>query len=630
MFGRDLSLSSVRLRRQTRAGVKNASPPMVRTLSLLVLSLFALACRTVPVPPGEGRAPEGPVKLSLLATTDIHGWVHTRQESLGGGHSVTFGGLPLLSEYLKVFRKENPGGVLLFDAGDLFQGTLISNLTEGAVVVDAMNALGYDAAAIGNHEFDYGPVGPLPTARTPDQDSFGALKARIAQAHFPLLSTNIYEKANARRPPWLPLDGTLILERKGVKVGVFGLTTPQTPMTTMPINVDTLKFSSLAHEALTAARQLRKRGADVVVALVHAGGHCDDWKDPHNLSSCDTSTGEIFEMLRGLPENTLDAVVAGHTHAVVGHYFNGVPVVENPGLGRYLTLLELWWDPVARRVLSDRTVMNPAVPVCGTVDESTGSCDVKVLKSRPQVNMVPASIHGVPVSPDPAIEALLKPALELVSAQQKKPLGASAPVALTRDYEGESPLGSFLSDSLRAAESADIALLNPGGLRADLRAGPLTYGDVYEVLPFDNSVATLTLSAPDVRKLLEAAFSSRKGVFQVSGIELLISRCPSRRRLKDVTLPGGKALDSKSSYRVVMPDFLARGGDGLGPFLATVDPSRIDFGASRGLSFRDTLVEFWAHQKPAFVAPKPGRVKFAPDDGDCAETTPPGPRPNSP
>lgn len=500
----------------------------------------------------------------------------------------------------------------------------LRKMADGAVrnqpaVIAAMNALGYDAAAIGNHEFDYGPVGPISVATKPDLDAFGALKARIAQAKFPLLSTNIYEADTGHRPSWLHGDGELMLTRQGVKIGVFGLTTPQTPTTTVPVNVSSLRFGSLAPEAMTAARHLREKGADVVIALVHGGGKCGRLDDPHDVSSCDVGSGEVFEMLKGLPTGTLDAVIAGHTHAAMAHFVDGTPVVETPGLGRWLSTIELVVDPVTHKPLTARTRISQPVPLCETVDEETQSCDARALKAKAEVRLVGATFHGKPVVPDAAAAKEVAPMLAQVTALQEERLGLSAAATLGRDYDGESPLGDFLADSLRTLERADVALLNPGGLRADLKAGELTYGAVYEVLPFDNAIATLQLSGEELTRLLGAAYGSKKGVFQVSGLEVRLSKCPAPDRLRAVMLEGGKALDPKRQYRVVMPDFLARGGDGLGPVLSTIEPNRVDLGDSRDLNLRDALVGYWKGKKVPVAAPKPGRLSFVGNVEGCAQ-----------
>jgi 5'-nucleotidase len=598
----------------------------LRLLLLLALLPGTPGCRTpqhhVTAPQAQKTTAESdgslaPIRLTLAATNDLHGWVHPHQARLEDGTQVFEGGLPTLAGYIAILREQNPDGVLLLDAGDLFQGTLASNLTEGEVVVEAYNHLGYTAVAIGNHEFDYGPVGPISVAHSPGLDPFGALKARLAQSRFPMLAANIYEAKSGSRPAWLPNDGSVMVKVKGVKVGIFGLVTPSTPYTTNPVNVSSLRFGSLVPETEAAARRLRAAGAEVVIGVAHAGGKCGSCEDPHDLESCDTETGEIFEMLLGVAPGTVDAVIAGHTHAELAHFVNGVPVVETRGLGRALAVVELFVDPVSRRVLTDKTVLGRNVTVCAHVDRHTGTCELPVLKKQGKAELVPATFRGRPVVVDRALEALLAPTLALVRDVQHQRLGLNVPASLWRDYDAESALGDFLADSLRELESADVVLLNPGGLRADLAAGELTYGDVYEVIPFDNTISTLTLTGEELKRVLHAAYGGRKGVFQQSGLQLKLAPCPGQGRLREVRLANGKPIDPQRKYRVAMPDFLARGGDGLGAALASVPPSQIDLGISRELNFRDALVAHWQQQGAPLVAPPAGRTTFVQAPTDC-------------
>ena len=569
--------------------------------------------RPLPVP----AAPR-PIRLTLIGTNDTHGWVSEQTETFPRG-SIRYGGLAVLGAYVEALRAENPGGVVLVDAGDLFQGTLTSNLSEGAAVIEGFNVLRYDAAAIGNHEFDYGPVGPVSAATQPSMDPFGALKARIAQAKFPLLSTNIYEAADGSRPGWLPGDGTVIIERHGLKVGIIGLTTPQTPTVTLPINVATLKFRPLGSEALAAATRLRERGADVVIATVHAGGRCTDVSHKDDLSTCDLDTSEVFEMVKSLPAGTLDAVVAGHTHAQIGQVLNGTPIIESFSFGRRMGVVELYVDPATRKVIPGMTQIDPAIELCETWDVERKTCDPKALKDRAdEVTPVPRRFHGTVIKPLEAVTDVLLPSEQATAELQKKPLGLDVPQPLGRVYEGESALGDFLADSLRAMTRADVALMNPGGLRADLKAGPLTYGGVYEVLPFDNAVATLELTGEELERVLTTAYAARKGVMQVSGVEVKLSHCLVPDRLRGFTLAGGKRPVPGKRYKVVLPDFLARGGDGFGPVLATIDPAHVDLAENRGTNLRDDLIAWWQSKKEALKAPRGGRVTFVDQESDCA------------
>jgi 5'-nucleotidase len=595
--------------------------------SRLLFALVALAaagCASAPRPaesssqtPSSQAAPAEPLRLTLVATNDFHGWMMPHRTSLPGGLEVREGGAAVFAGYLARLRADNPGGVLLLDAGDLFQGTLASNLTEGAAVIDVYNRLGYAAAALGNHEFDYGPVGPR-AVPGPGEDAFGALTERIRQARFPLLTVNVREAASGQRPAWLGNDGTLLVTLHGVKVGVVGLTTPSTARIANPAHVSTLRFDDMGPATLEAAKQLRARGAEVVVGLAHAGGKCADLSNPRDTSSCDRKDGEILGLVETLPPGTLDVVFAGHTHQPMGHFFGDVPVLSTSGLGRSFGVVELFVDPVSREVLLERTRIQAAVPVCAQVDATSGLCDARKLKEQAEVRLVPATFLGGPVVPDPEVEALVAPALARVEEEQRRPLGVTVTEALGRNYEGESALGNVLTDALREMEKADVALLNAGGLRANLKAGALTYGDIYEVLPFDNTVALVTVTGDELRRLLVAAYGTGTGVFQQSGLKVKLARCPGPERLRDVTLANGKPLEPARLYRVVMPDFLARGAAGLSTVLSQVPPERIDLGIGRELILRDALATWWKSRGAPISAPATGRISFVDEGAKCA------------
>src|SRR5207237_1098453 len=239
----------------------------MKRASLLLLS-FLFACTTVTTPP-PAAAPAEPVHLVIVGTTDLHGWF--------GGHQEGYGGLATLSSYVDALRASNPGRVVLVDSGDMFQGTLESNIFEGEPVVRGYNMLGYVAAAVGNHEFDYGPVGPDAVARTPAQDELGALKKNAANAKYALLSANMTEKATGRVPSWA--KPSMMITAGGVKVGIIGLSTPDTPNVTNPQNVVDLNFGDPVAATVAQATELRAHGADAIIVIAHMGGRCSDIKD---------------------------------------------------------------------------------------------------------------------------------------------------------------------------------------------------------------------------------------------------------------------------------------------------------------------------------------------------------------
>lgn len=600
--------------------------------SRLLLALGALAvsgCASAPRPaesPSTSsqslQAPAEPVRLTLVGTNDFHGWLMPHTTALPGGLQAEEGGAAVFAGYVARLRADNPGGVLLLDAGDLFQGTLASNLTEGASVIDVYNHLGYAAAALGNHEFDYGPAGAK-AIPGPGEDPFGALTARIHQARFPLLSVNMRDAATGKAPAWLGNDGTLLVTLQGVKVGIIGLTTPTTPRIANPALVPGLRFEDMVPTTLEAAQRLRAQGAEVVVAIAHAGGKCSDLSNPRDTSSCDRSDGEIYGLVESLPPGTLDVVFAGHTHQPMGHFFANVPVLSTSGQGRSFGVVELFVDPASHEVLPERTRLQAAIPVCARVEAKSGSCDARKLKELGAgAQLVRPTFRGGEVVADAEVAALVAPALAHVEEVQRRSLGVSATGVLGRDYEGESALGDVLTDALREMEKVDVSLLNSGGLRANLKAGALTYGDLYEVLPFDNTVAIVTLTGDELRRLLVAAYGTGNGVFQQSGLKVKLAKCAGPERLRDVTLADGKPLDARRLYKVVLPDFLARGAAGLEKVLAQVPAERIDLGLGRELTLRDALASWWQARGKPISAPATGRISFVDEGAPCAAKAP--------
>jgi 2',3'-cyclic-nucleotide 2'-phosphodiesterase (5'-nucleotidase family) len=351
-------------------------------LALCGLLVLAAACRPRP----EEPPPAGPITLTIVGTSDLHG--HLRA-------------LPLLATHLGALRRERAadgGGVVLVDAGDMFQGTLESNLVEGASVVDAYAALGYDAVAIGNHEFDFGPVGPRATAAVPvaggEDDPRGALQARIRQAPYPFLAANLRRKGKGEHPG-LGVPSTLI-DRAGIKVGIVGVTTEGTPHTTIAANVHDLEIAPLA--ATIAAEALRARGATVVVVAAHAGGRCTAFADPDDLASCEPDH-EIMAVARALPPGAVDVIVAGHTHQAMAHRVGGVAIVQSYALGAAFGRVDLVIDKTSGHVVSN--MVHPPRRLCAgqdaDPDDPPAVCDAR-------------DDAGEPLVPDAAIAAVIAPA----------------------------------------------------------------------------------------------------------------------------------------------------------------------------------------------------------------------------
>ena len=283
----------------------------------------ALALTALTVAVRAGR-PDGAVTLSIVGTTDQHGYVFPRE---GRGGLELFGGYV---KNLRAARQADAGAVVLVDSGDTYQGGIESNLSEGALVVDAYNALGYAAVAFGNHEFEFGAVDTWDD-RPPSPDLRGALKARARQARFPMLAANLHDVDPARPVAWDNVQPSVLIDAAGVKVGLIGVMTRDALSMTLAANIVGLSVSPLVPAIQREAERLRRQGAQVVVVASHAGGSCNAFATPEDLSSCD-DRAEIFEVARQLPRGLVDAIAAGHTHANVAHVVNGVAIGNSLGM----------------------------------------------------------------------------------------------------------------------------------------------------------------------------------------------------------------------------------------------------------------------------------------------------------
>jgi 5'-nucleotidase len=501
---------------------------MRRRAQWLFVLLLALSCRR-----GAAEVPPADITLSIVSTNDIHGRLSQ---------------LPLLGGYLRnlrAARAKDGGAVLLLDAGDIFQGTLESNSTEGASMIRGFRALRYDAAALGNHEFDFGPVGPHPIPWTDSEDPLGALKARVSEATFPVLCSNL-QRSDGTPLPIPKLRASVLLRVDGVAVGIVGGLTKDTLTATHAANTRGLRLLPLSAAVAREAQVLRKAGARVVIALVHAGDECRKFDDPDNLSSCDPK-GEAFELARALPAGAVDLIVAGHTHAGVAHRVNGIPIIEAFSNGRAFGRVDLRIPHAAAQRLTAR-IYAPQRLCEDALDQAPCTHEV---------------YEAAPVARDPAVLAAIQADVERAKAERDKPLGVSVTDLVARASAVESAGNNLVADLiLRGAPGADAAFSNAGAVRIPLPVGPLTYGTVFEMFPFDNAFATLHISAREFAGVIANNLGDDHGILSIAGVRA-DARCVQGELVVDMLDRSGQRIAPERVLTVVTSDFLTSQGDGI-------------------------------------------------------------------
>lgn len=434
--------------------------------------------------------------VRVLETTDFHGAILQTNRERRSQRPI--GGSVALAGAIERLRAENPEGTVLLDGGDMFQGTMISNLQYGRPVVEQMNALRYTAAAVGNHEFDW---------------TVDTLVNRVNEMRFSALGANMIERKSGKLPKWARSDTTVT--RRGVRVGILGLAYPGTPRVTMPAHVAHLKFLDDSTTAAGIAPRLRGAGALVVVGVGHI---------PAETDSNRKATGDLARLMR---VKGVDAWFGGHSHNVVDDELDGVPAMIAGAQGQWIAICDLVVDPVKKSILEKRHRMEQVFADAPGQDSAWAA---RVAKWNERVGPVAATVLG----------------------RSTVPLHRNRP---------ESTVGNFICDAMRAATGADIAMQNPGGIRAEMDSGAVTRGRIYAVMPFDNTIVTMTLTGAEVRLALEQALRNDR-VTQVSGIRFTYDPDkPDLQRIQRITLADGSAFDETRSYKVAANNFMASGGD---------------------------------------------------------------------
>ena len=443
--------------------------------------------------------PTGTRFLRIIATNDFHGALEPRPDANG----VRRGGAAYVAAAIERARKECAPRceTLLVDAGDLFQGTPASNLSYGRPVVEYYNRVGYAASALGNHEFDWGT---------------DTLRARMRQARFGIFGANV-RYTDGRDVKWIPND--TIVKRGATKIGIIGISTVTTPTTTRASNVVGLRFDDPAAIVDSIGTALRKRGADFIVVIAHAGANCG--RD--GATECG---GEIIDFARKLTTK-VDVVISGHTHTLVNTEVKGIPIVQARSSGRAIDVLDLPLRPDAK------------------------------LQVRHDVRELAVDT----MRPVPAIDSIVSRAVARVSSLVNRHV-ATIPVTLARQGS-QYALGNLIADAQRWAGKGDVAIMNNGGIRTDLRAGEATYGSLFEIQPFGNTLYSLTMTGAQLRGLLEAMLAKKTVDDHVSGLRIRYDPLrPAGSRLISVTTADGLPLSDTKTYNVIVNDFLATGGEG--------------------------------------------------------------------
>lgn len=587
--------------RQSGSAEKHETPGWRFTLHLcggMLLALSLAGCG------GGAVVRPSSMNITLLGFNDFHGNLEppkltvAAQDGAGQTVAVPAGGAAYLASTIAARRAANKH-VAVVTAGDMISASpLESSMFLDEPTIEALNLMQVDFASTGNHEYDSGFQELLRmqnggcekfTVKEPCQ-----LSKPFKGASFQYLAANTLRDDGK---PLFPATAVKFFEENGLRIGVgfIGMTLKTTPRMVRASGVKGLTFSDEAATANAMIPQLRAQGADVIVVLIHEGGQTTS-----NLQddSCKGLSGDIVPILEKL-SSEVDVVISGHTHRSYICDYSKVNAAKpflltSAGMyGTLLTEVQLKVDASTRRV-SVRSAKQNIVQG----EAFTGSRGPVALQPQFPVYAKDAQVAQL-------VERYRVAAEPLAAV----PVGRLAAAALRAPQDnGESVLGRVVADAILAStrapadDGAQLAFMNLGGIRADLvpdAQGQVSYGQLFSVQPFGNTLMSMTLTGEQIRQLLEQQFNSGTNtvdsprILQVSqGFSYSFDRSqPAGQRISAMTL-NGVAVDLQRDYRVAVQDYLGGGGDNFSIFTQ----GRVEQGGELDL---DALVSYVRAQSPA-------------------------------
>ena len=540
-----------------------------RFLALALLGLCAVARAADPIP------------LRLIGINDFHGNLESTNLSLtlydpqdaSKTIRVPTGGAAAVAGFVNTLRANAPNS-LMIAGGDLIGASpLISTLFRHESTIEVMNAIGLDVSTVGNHEFDGGAAelkriqnGGCGT-NSPDSAATSCTLDQYAGARFDYLSANVFDgPTHTLFPPYV------IKTVHGIRIGVIGAVTKTTPSIVRPSGVAGLRFIDEAEGVNRAARMLKADGVKVIVATFHEGGelgtpqHRGDWND----TNCPEAHGRIFEIAKQLSRD-VDVIFSAHTHQGYRCIVDGRVIIQGTSYGRGISVVDLMLDPHTGKVLPALT-RSINLPVMNDLTDPA-------LRER-FAAALPADYAEVlrTTRPDPAIARMVERFAALAAPQSDRVVGMISARYPRNGSRTDSVAGRMVADAQLLATrppdvgAAQIAFMNEGGLRSDLECNgtppcKVTFGQIFTMQPFGNSLVVMSLTGAQLKALLESQQkgSGREPHFLQPSEGFTYSWHASAspgERVHDMRLNGEPIMPVRS-YRVTVSNFLAEGGDGF-------------------------------------------------------------------
>ncbi|MDM5187732.1 bifunctional metallophosphatase/5'-nucleotidase [Bacillus sp. DX4.1] len=448
-------------------------------------------------------SPSTEVQVQIIGLNDFHGQLNTTSKL----HGKAVGRADYVAAYIQLYREKQPN-TLLVHTGDMIGGSPpISALFHDEPTMEFLNYLKFDVGTVGNHEFDKGPA---TLQQLIGGDSI-TQTTMFSGSSFPYVCANVIDSKTKQLlfPPYT------IKWVDGVPIAFIGVVTKDTPFLTMQSNMSSVLFLDEVSSIHTYVRQLQKQGIHAIVVLAHLGGTTNHME----------TNGPLADLARQLDDD-VDIIFGGHSHSYMNGNVNGKLLVQAYSYGK---------------AFSNVTV---------TLNRKTKEITKK------ETNIVP--IYQDAILPDSHIQTWMESYASKIRSTTEETLGETEHT-LTRDQndDGETKLGTLLAIAQRQIMKTDIAFVNPGSIRHNLKKGLITWEDTFLIQPFGNTLIKMDLSGKEIRNILQEQWKEETRMLQISGIRYTWKN----KIIQSISLEDGTPLQEDRIYSVTVNSFLANGGD---------------------------------------------------------------------
>jgi 5'-nucleotidase len=452
------------------------------------------------------------IQVQLLGINDLHGQINVTRRVAG----KPVGRADYLAAYLKQREAENKN-TLFVQAGDMVGASPpVSALLQDEPTIEILNKLGFDIGTVGNHEFDEGVNELLRLINGGSHEETG----NFAGSDFPWIVANVINE-NSEKPILPPYK---IVKVNGMQIGFIGVVYSETPTIVIPSGVAGLKFTDEVEAINKYVSELKKQGVKSIVVITHNPGSSG--------VNGENPIGELVDIANGV-DDEVDIIYGGHNHAYMNALIDNKLVIQSYSYGTAFSDVDLEIDPKTKDIVSKKA------------------------------EIVTTFQDGI--EPDPEIKKMIENYEVQVEPIVNRVIGSTTGnLTAMRNENGESVLGDLIADSQRSAMNTDLAFMNPGGIRADLDSGDITWGQAYTVQPFNNDLIKMTLTGQQIRDLLNQQWGTKTTMLQISGFTYTWDdNLPVGQRVVNIQLPDGSQIDPNKTYTVTANAFLAGGGDGF-------------------------------------------------------------------